>query len=170
MYRFKRGPLRISSNGNTVNFNFTGSYIIAGAQRACTGTGSNRVPVTPWSPTCTCGLNEAEPRVEIGYKALLSLKKNYNISTYMQRLEPKALDKCTVCFWGQDVTPTVMTQLKEQLDIAGKDIQDSLNKLNLREQFQQLWDILNTSIRMYNVGYLQINPDKTSPKYIVCER
>lgn len=160
MYRFKRGPLHISANRNVVNFNFTGSYIIAGAQRACTGTGSNRVPVTPWSPTCTCGLDEAEPRVDIGYKILLSLKNNYNLSTTMQRLEPKALDKCTVCFWGQDITPTVMKQLKEQLDVAGRDIQDSLNKLNMRGQFQQLWDILNTSIRMYDVGYLQINPEK----------
>lgn len=160
MYRFKRGPLRISANGNTVNFNFTGSYIIAGSQRACSGSGSNRVAVTPWSPTCTCGINEAEPKVEIGYKILLSLKNNYALSTVMQRLEPKAIDKCTVCFWGQDITPTVIKQLKEQLDIAGKDIQDSLNKLNMRPQFQQLWDMLNTSIRMYNVGYLQINPEK----------
>ncbi|MBX3254445.1 MAG: DUF4403 family protein [Chitinophagaceae bacterium] len=160
MYRFKRGPLRISSTGNAFNFNFTGSYIIAGSQRACTGSGSNRVPVTPWSPTCTCGLNEAEPRVDIGYRILLSLKNNYNIVTSMRSLEPKAIDKCTVCFWGQDITPTVIKQLKEQLDIAGKDIQDSLNKLSLRPQFQQLWDILNTSIRMYDAGYLQINPEK----------
>ena len=38
MYRFKRGPLRIAAGGNILSFNFTGSYIIAGAQRVCTGT------------------------------------------------------------------------------------------------------------------------------------
>lgn len=160
MYRFKRGPLQIVSNGNSVNFNFTGSYIIAGAQRVCTGSGSNRVAVTPWSPTCTCGLHEAEPRVNISYKVLLQLKNNYTLNTKLQPQEPKPLDKCTVCFWNHDITATVITQLKEQLAVAGKDIQDSLNRLNFRPQFQKLWDILNTSVRMYDMGYLQINPEK----------
>ena len=160
MYRFKRGPLRIAANGNTISFNFTGSYIIAGSQRVCTGTGSDRVAITPWSPTCTCGLNEAEPRVDIGYKASLQLKPDYNIAARLQPFEPKPLDKCTVCFWKHDITPVVMKQLKEQLKDAGKEIEDSLNGINLRPQFQQLWNILNTGIRMYDMGYLKINPEK----------
>ncbi|HRQ51810.1 MAG TPA: DUF4403 family protein [Agriterribacter sp.] len=160
MYRFKRGPLSISAWANTVNFNFTGSYIIAGAQRICTGTGSNRAPVTPWSPTCTCGLNEGERRVNIGFKALLNLENNYAVSVQLQRLEPQPLDKCTVCFWRHDITPTVMEQLKMQLDDAGNEISDSINRINLRPQFQQLWDVLNTSISVFGMGYLQINPEK----------
>lgn len=160
MYRFKRGPLKFSANGSLLNFGFTGTYVIAGAQRICTGTGSNRTAVTPWSPTCTCGLNEGERRVEIGYKASLKLRNNYSFASGIQRLEPKAVDKCTVCFWGQDITPTVMKQLKEQLDIAGKDLQDSINSLSLRPQFQELWNTLNTSIRLYDAGYLQIHPQK----------
>ena len=47
MYRFKRGPLHVATNGNSISFNFTGSYIIAGAQRICTGSGSDRVAITP---------------------------------------------------------------------------------------------------------------------------
>ena len=160
MYRFKRGPLRISANGSIVNFNFTGNYIIAGAQRVCTGSGSDRTAISPWSPTCTCGLNEAEPRVEIGYKAGLQIKQNYTIAMRMQALDPKPLDKCTVCFWGHDITPIVMAQLKEELQTAGKNIEDSINNLNLRPQFQQLWDVLNTSVKLYDVGYLQLNPEK----------
>lgn len=160
MYRFKRGPFTITSNGSTINFGFTGSYIIAGSQRICSGTGSNRVAVTPWSPSCTCGLNEGERRVAVGYKAFLRLKNNYDISAIMQRLEPKALDKCSLCFWGQDVTDIVIDQLKQELDVAGKEIQDSLNGLNLRPQFQQLWNMLNSNISVYDVGYLKVNPEK----------
>ena len=160
MYRFKRGPLRINSNGNIVNFNFTGSYIIAGAQRICTGLGSDRTAITPWSPICTCGLNEGEPRVDIGFKTNLRIKNNYAIAMQLQALDPKPLDKCTVCFWGQDITPIVMAQLKEELKIAGKDIEDSINNLNFRPQFQQLWDVLNSSVRLYDIGYLQLNPQK----------
>lgn len=160
MYRFKRGPLKFSANGNSIHFGFTGSYIIAGAQRICTGTGSNRTAVTPWSPTCTCGLNEGERRVEIGYKANLRFKNNYGLLSSIQRIEPKAIDKCSVCFWGQDITPTVMTQLKAQLDEAGRDLQDSINQLSLRSQFQELWNTLNTGVRLYDAGYLQIHPQK----------
>ena len=116
MYRFKRGPLTIAAHANTVNFNFTGSYIIAGSQRLCTGSGSNRVPITPWTPTCTCGLNEGERRVNIGFKALINLENNYDVSAGLERMEPQQLDKCTVCFWGQDITPTVIAQLKMQLN------------------------------------------------------
>ena len=82
------------------------------------------------------------------------------MATKLQPLEPKPLDKCTVCFWKHDITPTVLKQLKEQLREAGKEIEDSINRLNVRPLFQQLWDMLNTSVTMYDLGYLKINPEK----------
>lgn len=158
MYRFKRGPLMFQSVGNHINFGFTGNYIIAGAQRICTGKGSDRTPVSPWSPTCTCGLNEEERRVEVGFKASLKLRNNYSLDAIIQTQNPKPLDKCSMCFWGQDVTPTVMTQLKGQLLVAASELQDSLNRLSLRSQFQELWNTLNTGLKIYDAGYLQIHP------------
>lgn len=160
MYRFKRGPFSISSHGRTVNMNFIGSYIIAGAQRICSGTGSNRVPLTPWTPTCTCGVNEPEPRVYVGYKAEIDLLKDYRLAIQLDRQEPVPIDKCTVCFWKHDITPTVLDQLKVQLDEAGRDIRDSLSQLSLRPQFQQLWDKLNTGIPIEDLGYLQVHPEQ----------
>jgi hypothetical protein len=53
-----------------------------------------------------------------------------------------------------------MKQLKEQLKDAGKEIEDSLKGINLRPQFQQLWNILNTSVRIHDIGFLKINPEK----------
>lgn len=158
MYRFKRGPLRFQSSGNHVNFGFTANYIIAGAQRICTGKGSDRTPISPWSPTCTCGLNEEERRVEVGFKASLKLRNNYSLDAVVQTQNPKPLDKCSMCFWGQDVTPTVMSQLKEQLAVAANELQDSINRLSLRSQFQELWNTLNTSLKIYDAGYLKIHP------------
>jgi len=160
MYRFKRGPFKISSQGSSVNLGFTGSYIIAGAQRICTGTGSNRVAVTPWSPACTCGLNEGERKVEVGYNAFIRLKDNYDMQVIMKASDPRPVDKCTLCFWGEDITDLVMRQLKQELDLAGKEIQDSINRLNLRPQFQQLWNMLHANISVYDIGYLKINPEK----------
>ena len=160
MYRFKRGPFQISTTGNVMNLNFTGSYIVAGSQRICTGIGSDRVPITPWTPTCTCGLNEAEPRVQVGFRTTFNLLSNYAISTHIEKLEPKPIDKCTVCFWKKDITPTVMKQLKEQLEEARVSMQDSINGVNLRPRFQELWNALSSAIKLYGMGYLQINPEK----------
>ncbi len=160
MYRFRRGPLQIRSNGNQVNMGFTGYYQMAGGQRVCTGTGSDRIPVSPWSPTCTCGLREGERKVSVAFTATFNIAGNYQVKAGINRLDPVPLDKCTVCFWGQDITATVMQRLTTQLDEARKSMIDTLQSVNLRPQFQQVWDLLNTVQPLYNYGYLQINPQK----------
>jgi len=160
MYRFRRGPLQIKSHGSQVSMGFTGYYQMAGGQRVCSGSGSNRAAISPWSPTCTCGLREGERRVSVAFTASFALAGNYGVKTTINRLEPVPLDKCTVCFWGQDMTSTVMQRLKAQLDEARQSMIDTLQMINLRPQFQQVWDLLNTVQPLYNYGYLQINPQK----------
>jgi hypothetical protein len=160
MYRFRRGPLRIRSNGNQVNMGFTGYYRMAGGQRVCTGTGSDRIPVSPWSPTCTCGLREGERKVSVAFTATFNIAGNYQVKASINRLDPVPLDKCTVCFWGQDITATVMQRLTTQLEEARKSMIDTLQSVNLRPRFQQVWDLLNIIQPLYDYGYLQINPQK----------
>ncbi len=160
MYRFRRGPLQIKANGSKINMGFTGYYQMAGGQRVCTGSGSDRVAVSPWSPTCTCGLREGERKVTVAFTASFAMAGNYGVKATINRLEPVPLDKCTVCFWGQDMTSTVMQRLKAQLDEARNAMLDTLQSINLRPQFQKVWDLLNTVQPLYNYGYLQINPQK----------
>ncbi len=160
MYKFRRGPLKMIPLGSSIQLGFTGYYQMAGSQRLCAGAGSNRAPLTPWSPPCTCGLKEGERKVDVGFKAILGISSSFGIQTTITRLEPVPLDKCTVCFWGQDITKTVMERLKAQLDDARQSMQDTLRTINLRPQFQQVWDMLNTTQSVYNLGYLQINPQK----------
>jgi len=160
MYRFKRGPLKLAAEGNAVQFGFTGFYLIAGSQRICAGSGDSRVPLSPWSPPCTCGLNDGDRRVEIGFKTTLGLRSNYTVSSSIATLDPVALDKCSMCIWNQDITQTVLAQIKLQLNDSRNAMQDSLNRLNLRPQFQKLWDRLNDSQSLYGLGYLQINPQR----------
>ena len=150
----------MSVEGNTVQLGFTGFYFIAGSQRICAGSGSSRIPVSPWSPPCTCGLTDGDRKVEIGYRSSLHLNPDYRVQARIETLEPLPLDKCTVCFWNKDITQTVMAQLKMQLNEARAVMQDSLNRLNLRPQFQKLWDRLNENQALYGLGYLQINPQK----------
>jgi Domain of unknown function (DUF4403) len=160
MYRFRRGPLQISSSGNNMRMGFTGFYTVAGGQRVCTGSGSERIAVTPWSPTCTCGLREGERKVNVAFTASLKLTPDYRISASINRMEPVPIDKCTVCLFNIDITSTVMDKIKGQLDEARKGILDTLARTSLRPEFQKIWDLLNTIQPIYNYGYLQINPQQ----------
>jgi hypothetical protein len=160
MYHFRRGPLQISSSANTIRMGFTGYYTVAGGQRICTGVGSDRTAVTPWSPTCTCGLREGERKVNVAFAASLKLTPDYYISASINRLEPKPIDKCTVCLFNIDITSIIMDRLRTQLDDARKGILDTLSRTSLRPQFQKIWDLLNTIQPIYNYGYLQINPQQ----------
>lgn len=160
MYKFRRGPLQFSGQGNQLQFGFTGYYIIAGGQRICSGTGSDRIPVTPWSPTCTCGLSEGERRVNVSFTAGMQITPSYHIIPAIKTNEPKPIDKCTVCFWGQDITQTIMDRLRAQLEESRKGMQDTMMKMDLRPQFQKVWDMLNAIQPVSNYGFLQINPQQ----------
>lgn len=160
MYKFRRGPLQFSGQGNQLQFGFTGFYIIAGGQRICSGAGSDRIPVTPWSPTCTCGLSEGERRVNVSFTAGMQITPSYHIIPAIKTNEPKPIDKCTVCFWGQDITNTIMDRLKAQLEDSRKGMQDTIMKMDLRPQFQKVWDMLNAIQPVSNYGFLQINPQQ----------
>src|SRR6185295_10622294 len=102
-------------------------------------------PLSPWSPPCTCGLTDGDRRVEIGFKTTLGLRSNYSVSSTITTLDPVAIDKCSMCIWNQDITQTVLAQIKLQLNESRDAMQDSLSRLNLRPQFQKLWDRLNDS-------------------------
>lgn len=160
MYRLRRDPMRFNGGRNAIGMAFMGHYMIAGSQRICSGTGSERTAVSPWSPTCSCGVKEGERRVSIAFGMSLNLLDDYRIEPTFSSIDPKPIDKCTVCFWGQDITQTVMTQIKAQVDEAGKQVADSLAKLDLRPKFQQLWDQLNQVQPLFGMGWLQLNPER----------
>jgi hypothetical protein len=156
MYHFRRGPLRMEASGNILNLGFTGYYKIKGATRVCVG----GKPITLWSPTCTCGFNEPERRVEVGFRATLGINRNYSVQSFIERQEPRPIDKCEMCFWGQDITPLVMDGLKLQLDSSRIYLEDTLASLNLRPYFQQIWDRINAIHPLYGLGYLNLQPER----------
>lgn len=155
-YRFRRSPLRMVMNGSTLNLSFTGFYGIIGSSRACVGS----TAMSPWTPECSCGFKEGERRVEIGFGAQFKLQPNYLLQTKMIRTEPKALDKCTVCFWGQDITTTVIDGLKKELDASKKIMEDSFSNINLRPYMQQAWAKLSEVYTIPGIGYLSLHPKK----------
>jgi hypothetical protein len=120
-YHLRRSPLRFSATGTSFNLAFTGFYRIIGSSRACV----RGTVVSPWTPECSCGVSESERRVVIGFGASFTLLPDMRLITTIVHPEPQALDKCTVCFWGQDVTKTVIDGVRAKLDASKKEMQDS---------------------------------------------
>lgn len=155
-YRFRRSPLKIIMSGTSMDLSFTGFYQITGSTRACV----NGTVLSPWSPACRCGFSEPERRVVIGFTSTMNLLPNYTLKTKITRKEPKALDKCEVCFWGQDVTSSVIDGLRSELEISKKAMEDSFSTINIRPYVQQAWNILSQTHSIPNVGYFSLYPKK----------
>src|SRR3954469_19802395 len=62
-YHFRRSPLSMSMSGTTLNLAFMGYYQIVGSTRVCVG----GTVLSPWTPGCRCGFEEAERRVNVGF-------------------------------------------------------------------------------------------------------
>jgi len=155
-YSFRRGPLQFSLNNTTLDISFTGYYKIIGSTRACV----NGKALTPWTPACQCGFDEGERKVKVGFSVAISLLTNYTIKMQVTRKEPEPVDKCTVCFWGQDITSVIMNALKKELDVSKADLEKNYGRIDLKPRFQTLWNQLNTPYNINNMGWLQINPQK----------
>lgn len=155
-YHFRRSPLKMSVKGTTLSLGFTGFYQIVGSTRVCAG----GTVLSPWTPGCRCGFDEPERRVNIGFTSAFQLRPNYVLNARISRSEPQALDKCEVCFWGQDITKDVMTGLKAELDASKKAMEDSFGNLNLRPYMQRAWNMLNDVYAIPNVGFFSLHPKK----------
>jgi len=155
-YVFRRGPLQIKASGTSFLLGFTGFYKIIGSTRACI----KGTVLSPWTPPCKCGFNEPERKVNVSFSNSLIMLPDYKIKLNIKRNEPQPLDKCEVCFWGQDITKVVLKELATELDAAKENMQVNYGLIDLRSRFQQLWDQLNKGYDIYGLGWLQINPQK----------
>lgn len=155
-YVFRRGPLLMKAAGTSLNLGFMGYYKIIGSTRVCVAGAA----VSPWTPPCRCGFDEPERRVNVSFTNSLSIQPDYKVKLTFKRNEPQALDKCTVCFWGQNITNEVLKGLKSELDAAKTELDKNYGTVDLKPQFQLLWDQLGKLYNVYGMGWLQINPQK----------
>ena len=155
-YIFRRSPLQLKAVGNALSLGFTGYYRITGSTRVCV----RGTAISPWTPPCRCGYDEPERRVNVSFTNAVNIFPDYKLKLTITRNEPQPLDKCEVCFWGQDITSQVLKGLKAELDLAKSAIEKSYGTVDLRPRFQQVWDQLNRIYNLYGMGWLQINPQR----------
>jgi hypothetical protein len=155
-YRFVRGPFQFRAFNNVLYVSFSGFYGVRGSTRLCTGIGNS-----VWSPSCTCGFGSEKPRrIDAGFTVRFQLQSDYRLGVTVNRVEPVAVDKCTVCFFGKDITKIVAAQLKTELDASVTDMQKKLQTFSLKPYLQTVWDTLQTPYRMTGFGYLSTQPQQ----------
>lgn len=155
-YTFRRSPLSFKGVGTSLDIGFTGFYQITGSTRLCV----DGTVISPWTPPCKCGVNEPERKVKVSFSNSVTVSPDYKVRLNVKRNEPEPLDKCEVCFWGQDITKQVMKGLTAELDISKKDMEKTYGGVDLKPRFQQVWDELNKTYNIYGLGWLQINPQR----------
>jgi hypothetical protein len=154
-YRFIRGPLQFRASQNILLARFTGSYGVRGATRIC-----SRVGNSPWTPSCSCGFGSEAPRkIDAGFAMAFSLLPDYRLSLNAKLTDPVALDKCEVCFFGKDITKMVAAQLKSEMELSMKEMQQQLNTFSLKTYMQTVWDSLQTPYAIPGLGFLNLQPE-----------
>lgn len=155
-YVFRRSPLQMKTAGTTMTLGFTGYYKIVGSTRVCV----SGTAISPWTPPCRCGFNEPERRVNVSFTNSLLVLPDYKVKLNIKRNEPQPLDKCEVCFWGQDITKQVLKGLTTELDASKAELDKKYGTIDLKPKFQQVWDQLNRVYDLFGMGWLQINPQR----------
>jgi hypothetical protein len=155
-YRFIRGPFQFRAYNNVLYVSFSGYYGVRGSTRLCTGMGN-----TAWTPSCSCGFGTEKPRrIDAGFSVQFKLMPDYKLGVLVNSVKPAAVDKCTVCFFGKDITSTVAATLKSELDLSVSDMQKMLQTFSLKPYLQTVWDTLQAPYRMPGFGYLSTQPEK----------
>lgn len=156
-YQFRRSKLQMKASGMSMNLGFTGFYKIVGSTRVCV----SGTVISPWTPACRCGFgDEGERRVNVSFTNSISIQPDFKVRLNIKRNEPQPLDKCEVCFWGQDITKDVMKGLIAELDASKKELDKSYGTVDLKPRFQQVWNQLSKIYSIYGLGWLKINPQK----------
>ena len=155
-YRFVRGPFSFKAYNNLLYVTFSGYYGVRGSTRLCTPLGN-----TPWTPACTCGFGTEKPRrIDAAFTIQFQLKPDYTLGVTVLRTPPVPVDKCTVCFFGKDITQTVANQLKSELEASITAMQKQLQTFSLKPYIQTVWDTLQTPYRMPGFGFLSTQPQQ----------
>jgi hypothetical protein len=155
-YRFVRGPFQFKAYNDLLYVTFSGYYGVRGSTRLCTSIGNS-----VWTPSCSCGFGtEAARRIDAAFTIKFQLLPDYRLGVVVNRVEPVAVDKCTVCFFGKDITSIITGQVKTELDASVAEMQKKLQTFSLKPYMKMVWDTLQTPYRMPGFGYLSTQPQQ----------
>ncbi|MEO7311616.1 MAG: DUF4403 family protein [Chitinophagaceae bacterium] len=163
-YRFVRGPFGFKTYNNMLLVNFSGHYQVKGSTRICSGTSS----YSPWTPPCGCGFDGETPRrIDAGFIIKFVVNPDYSIGLFVNRIEPVPVDKCSVCFFGKDITQTVAGQLRTDLDTSIAEMQRKMTTMSLKPYMQLMWDTMQAGYKIPGLGVMNFQPEQIRMSQVI---
>lgn len=155
-YRFLRSGFVLSCVNNKLNVGLTCSYQVAGSRCIC----AMGKPVSPWlSGTCGSG-SEALRRVDIGISSQLDFLPDYRIRTRTATEHLKAMDKCIVSMFSQDMTQQIMDSIHSSIDLLCSSIDHNVANLNFSPWLRQASALAWQGAAIGHYGWLALNPSQ----------
>jgi Domain of unknown function (DUF4403) len=155
-YRFVRSAFVLSCINNKLNVQLTCSYQVAGSRCIC----AIGKPVSPWlSGTCGYG-SEPLRRVDIGINSQLDISPDYRIHTRTATEHIKAIDKCIVSMFSQDMTQQIMDSIRSSIDALCSSIDHNAASLNFSPFLRQAAATAWQGMPIGHYGWLAFNPSQ----------
>jgi hypothetical protein len=153
-YRFIRSPFDIKGNKDIVDLSFEGKYQIKGNYCAkCI----NEHCLLP-TPTFSCGFDESPRGISIGYSSIIKLLPNYHLQSNTSLIKVQAIDKCKISFANIDITEKLLKEIKNQLELLGKNVDEQIHSYDLKPLMKNVWNKLWEVENVEGLGYFYLNP------------
>lgn len=154
-YRFVRSPFKISGYKDLVDLAFEGKYQIKGSYCAKCFNDKCLLP----SPTFSCGFDEPLRGISIAYSSKIKLLPDYHLQSNTKLINAQAIDKCKISFAKIDITENMIKEIKNQLELLGKNVDNQVYSYNLKPLIKNIWDKLWEVENVEGLGYLYLNPN-----------
>jgi hypothetical protein len=153
-YRFIRSSLQLGCSNNIVSIHLSGNYQVGGSKCLCTA----GFPVTPWI-SGSCGF-PPQPlrRVNMGLQSTLQLLPDYKIRSTTTITDIRAIDRCQVSVFSNDITQLVMDSIRSSLQTFSAATDQTVAGLNFSGLVQRAKDSSFRKIAIGKYGYILLNP------------
>lgn len=151
----ERGPFVAYAEGNLVHLRSTLAYAARGYYKP---------PIAPtMSGGCGAGKPEDRPRILMELATPLTLTTDWHLqsSARVVAVEPASKeprDRCDVTFLHHDVTDRVLDAARQGITAQLSNIDRRVARVDLRDRFEGLWQLLAKPIRLTDGVWLLLNP------------
>lgn len=160
-YYFKRKPILFKGEGDYLSYSVKGSYWMkmSYCPQCVSLFGSNPECITS-RLYFSCGIGEPMRKMRVGFRSKIGVDAQYRLTSSTKLKEVKALTPCKVTNFKFDATGTLEKEVKKALKSVEKDIDDSIEEIDLRPDMEITWEAIEAPIDLEGYGYMFLNPSQ----------
>lgn len=158
-YYFKRKPIKFKGTGSYLEYRVNGSYWMKVSYcPECISVFGSRPKCITMPLRVSCGVNEDMPKMRVAFKSKIGVTPQYRLTSKTQLKEVKATTPCKVSMFSFNATGTIEKEVRKALKSVERDIDRSINSIDLRPDMEFTWDAMEAPIDLEGYGYMFLNP------------